>query len=108
MTYPDGSLVAVDPSDSQPGRQIKHVLKNLFIKLQIGQLSFPLQCTQVYLVRGQVLCEPKGKKKFEKTNEIDKRTILDNGFVQPKSGGGSSIYPSFSQIRITSLGHGKT
>lgn len=58
VTYPDGSFVAVDPSDSQPGRQVKHVLQNLFIKLEVGQLPLPLQCTQIDLVRGEILGEP--------------------------------------------------
>ena len=58
VTYPDGSFVAVDPSDSQPGRQVKHVLQNLLIKLEVGQLPFPLQCAEVDLVWGQILGEP--------------------------------------------------
>lgn len=58
MTYPDGSFVAVDPSDSQPGRQVEHVLQDFFIKLEVGELTLPLQCAEVDLVGGQVLGEP--------------------------------------------------
>lgn len=60
-TYPDGSFVAVNPSDSQPSGQVEHVLQNLFIELKVRQLPLPLQCAQIDLVRGQILGEPKGK-----------------------------------------------
>lgn len=64
MTYPDGGFVAVDPCDSQPSRQVKHILQNLFIELEVGELPLPLQRTQIDLVRGQILGEPKqGDKK---------------------------------------------
>lgn len=59
VTYPDGGFVAVDPSDSQPGRQVKHILQNLFIELEVGELPLPFQRAQIYLVRGQILGEPK-------------------------------------------------
>lgn len=61
VTHSNGSFVAVDTCDGQPGRKVEHVLQNLFIELKIGQLPLPLQGTQVDLVWGQVLGEPKQK-----------------------------------------------
>lgn len=34
--HPNGSFVAVDPGDSQPGGQVEHVLQDLLIELQVG------------------------------------------------------------------------
>lgn len=34
--HPNGSFVAVDPGDSQPGGQVEHVLQNLLVELQVG------------------------------------------------------------------------
>lgn len=36
VAHPNGSFVAVDPGDSQPGGQVEHVLQNLLIELQVG------------------------------------------------------------------------
>jgi len=58
QTYPYSSLVAVDTGDGQPGGQIQHVLQDLLIQLQVGQLTLSLQCAQVNLIRGEVLSEP--------------------------------------------------
>lgn len=55
---PDGGPVAVDPGDGQPGRQFQHILQNLFIQLQMGQLTLPFQRAQVDFVWGKILREP--------------------------------------------------
>lgn len=77
MAYPDGSLVAVDPSDSQPGGQVQHVLQDFFIELEVGELSLPLQRAEVDLVWGQVLGEPKRNQTAEKkvTNTFFMQTV---------------------------------
>lgn len=56
--YPYSSLVAVDAGDGQPCGQIQHVLQDLLIQLQVGQLALSLQCAQVDLIWGEVLREP--------------------------------------------------
>ena len=69
-SHPDCSFVAVDPGDSQPGRQVQHVLENLLVQLQVGQLALPLQGAQVDLVRGQVLSEPSQEEEKKKIRSI--------------------------------------
>lgn len=54
----DGGPIAVDPSDGQPGRQFQNILQNLFVQLQMGQLTLPFQSAQVDFVRGKILSEP--------------------------------------------------
>lgn len=68
MTYPDGGFVAIDTCDSQPGRQVKHVLQNLLVEFKVRQLPLPLQGTQIDLVRGQILGKPEEKTQ-DKTNQ---------------------------------------
>lgn len=74
-TYPDGGFVAVNPCDSEPGGQVQHVLQNLLIELQVGQLPLPLQRAEVDLVRGQVLGEP----------EEEETSWVKSEYVQPES-----------------------
>lgn len=73
LTYPDGGFIAVDPGDSKPGRQVQHVLQYLFIKLEVGQLPLPLQRTDIDLVRGQILGEPKEMRPDKKSEHWGKR-----------------------------------
>lgn len=62
LTDPYSSLVAVDTGDSQPGGQIQHVLQDLLVQLQVGQLALSFQRAQVDLIWGEVFCEPTGGK----------------------------------------------
>lgn len=57
-SHPDRGPVAVDPGDGQSGRKLQHILQNLFIQLQMGQLTLPFQSAQVDFVRGKILSEP--------------------------------------------------
>lgn len=41
VSYPDGGLIAEDFINGEPGGQIQHVLQNLLIKLQVGELALP-------------------------------------------------------------------